>query len=292
MNGTLHATQNWTRQLEDATSRFVDTLAVQTAHVLPRLAFVVLLLLLGALAGWVARRVVRGLVRQVGLEALAERLGVSKLLYRLGTRDSVAQWSGRVAQWTLWLVALLAAADSLNISMVSQGLAAIVAFVPHLVASVAILLLGAALASVLRRVLSTSRPGEVLRSPHHVAAGAYYFIMGISAVMALRQLGIQTELLTVLIAVSGGAFAVATAVSFAFGSAGAMRDFSARQQLSVVVQPGDAVVLDGRRMVLLRYSTTLGILQDEARRVYVVRCSELLDKIGEVELAVPRGDTP
>ena len=86
------------------------------------------ILVLGAtrLVGYIASRLLRGLVRRLtdklGLEVLAEKIGLVRLLYAVGIRQGVASVLGHAAYWAGLLLTGYIALMNLGIEGVNRAL--------------------------------------------------------------------------------------------------------------------------------------------------------------------------
>ena len=72
----------------------------------PRLGAAAGIVLLGLVTAWLLAATTRWVVRRSGLEALAESVGVSRMLYGLGLRQGLPRVCGTVAGWSVVLASL------------------------------------------------------------------------------------------------------------------------------------------------------------------------------------------
>ena len=201
------------------TAATAELWARRLAEWLPRLAAVALLLIVGTVAAVGARRLVRWLVRRSGLEALAERLGTSRVLYAIGLKKGVAGVLGDATLIGVVLMTLSIAAELLGLPIVADAAQALTAFLPRALVAAAILALGVFVADMARNMIaSVSERSGALESPRLVSQIAYWAIVSIAATATADQLGVQTEIVRSLIVVAAGCALAAAGLSLALGS--------------------------------------------------------------------------
>src|SRR5215211_1532630 len=177
--------------------------------------------LLGALAilliGYIIAKVVGGLVSRV-----ANRAGLDRALHggpgggyisRVTSRPSHVV--GTFVFWAIFLGAVSLAATALGIEALTAFVGAVWAFLPNVIAALAIFLvagaLAAAVATLASRVMGDTGLGKV------VATAAPILIMTIATFMILDQLKIAEDIVVITYAALLGAIALGSALAFGLG---------------------------------------------------------------------------
>lgn len=226
---------------------------------IPRVLPVAGILIAGIVVSWIARRVVIWAVRKSGIEAAAERAGVARILYAVGIRTGLATVLGSLV-WICGLVFTISAvAESVGLRLLAEGVAALIAFVPRLLAAVAIVIGGMLLAEILKRLAN-----GVLRSggdndPNLMANIIYYAVITLAAVMAVSQIGFDTSLINALLIVGVGGVLLAVGLAFGLGGKAIFANILARQYVEPLVRVGDRITVGTVSGVVLRYSK-IGLL--------------------------------
>jgi len=268
--------------------RLVDQLLAAA----PKAALVLGVLLAGLIASALLRRLARWAVRHTGLEAAAERAGVAKVLYGVGLKRGLAHFLGQM----VWIAGLLftfaAVAELLGLPAVAAATGAIIGFLPKILAAGAVLVGGLLFGGVLRNLLlRIGRDRADLESPRFVAALVYYLTLTVSVIMAVQQVGLETDLVNALVKIVVAGVTLAAGVAFALGSWRALQNVVARYYCRRVLRPGDRVRVGEREGVLLRFSAVSAIIRGDEREL-IVPCSVLLEQPLEVErgtgIAPPR----
>jgi hypothetical protein len=186
----------------------------------PRLAGAIVVLLIGYLvAKLVAKLIWRGLQRAGFDRALHSGQGgnfVEKVT------QSPSQLVGRLAFWAIFLGALSLAASVLGIAALTAFVGAIWAYIPNVIAALAIFLIAgaiaAAVAGLVGRAMGDTPLGKI------VATAVPVIVMSIAVFMILAQLQIATQIVVITYAALWGAIALGSALAFGLGG----RDVAAR----------------------------------------------------------------
>ena len=259
------------------TVNMLELIWARALQVAPRVLLVLVVLIGGLIVSAILRRLGRWLVRKSGLEALAESVGIAKLLYAVGIKKGLAELVGSLAWLAGVLLTIAAVADLLDLEAVSTITALAIRFLPRLFAASAVLLAGIALASVVRRLVSRfGRRSDDLERPDFVAKLAQYVILTVTVALAADQAGLETDIVYALILVVVGVGLASVGLSFALGARPVFGKLAARHYFAGHAEPGDRVKVGDHEGVVVRYSAVAMVLDLGDGRQLVVPCDQLL----------------
>jgi hypothetical protein len=118
----------------------------EIASWLPAVAAALALVIFGWIAAGLSRAILALLLRRLGFDKLAERVGVTRALSEIGVESLPADFVSRIAYWLILVVFILAAAESLGIGGVDEALTGILAYLPRFIAALLILVFGVIIA--------------------------------------------------------------------------------------------------------------------------------------------------
>src|SRR5581483_4068485 len=200
---------------------------------IPRLVGFIVILVVGLIIAALVEKGLTFILRKVGFDRMANRIGLTRLEQRMNVRLDPAGVLGKIVYWFVLLIFLIPAADALGVPAVSNILNSLVNYIPNVFVAILVLFLGslagAFVADIVRGVVATAKIG----SPNVFAAISRWAIIGFAALIALEQLQIAPSLINELFA--GVVFAVAIAFALAFGLGGqdAARRWLARGESSM-----------------------------------------------------------
>ncbi|HVU65937.1 MAG TPA: hypothetical protein VHD63_02350, partial [Ktedonobacteraceae bacterium] len=175
----------------------------------PRLVGFLVILLVGWLVGIAVDKAITFLLRKVGFERLATRVGMTRMEHRMGMKIDSAQILGRVAFWFIFLLFLVPATDALGLPTVSSTLTGLVDYIPNVFVAILVLFLGTVLGVFAGDIVRGTSAASRMGNPDIPANIARWAIIGFAALIALQQLRIAPALITVLFTAIVGALALA-----------------------------------------------------------------------------------
>ena len=211
--------------------------------------------LLGAalilLLGWAIATLLYSLTDRVldtlGFDGLMTRTGLASAIDRSGVHVDPSNLVAALAKWTVLLVSFMMAADALNLAQVSMGIGAILAYVPNVIAAVAILTLGLLLAGFVARFVRGAAATAGLKTSDMLADLSYWAIAVFASLGAIGQLNIAPTLVQTLYTAVVAAVALAAALAFGLGMRNQARDVVAGRAIAESLHPGDDILVEDVR---------------------------------------------
>lgn len=195
------------------------TKAVLTRSVDFLLVFLAVVLIL--VVGWIIAKVIETLVVRVGrlikLDQLSEKSGLSEFLAKGDIRLSLTELIGAIVYWVVMLVVLVVALNALGLTVAADLLDKIVLYVPNVIASIFILVLGIFVATLVGGVIRTSAANAGIAVANALARVSQAILIIFAIAIALAQLNIRTTLIDVTISIIVGSLGLAFALAFGLG---------------------------------------------------------------------------
>lgn len=245
--------QFWTGLWEDTIGAIVMWI--------PSLLGALALLIIGWLVARLAQFIVRGLLGRLRLDALTERVGISRTLSNAGMDSSVSSLLARLAYWLILFVFILAAVESLGLIGFADTINQLVGYLPNVLAAALILLLGSLIAQVVGDAMRemTTRAG-VTAGPA-LGQVVRYTLLIFAAILALAQLGIQTDLLIIAASSLLVATSLALALAFGIGSRDLARNIMAGFHAKESFEEGQRLNVRGHSGELLSIGTAKSLIK-------------------------------
>lgn len=183
-----------------------------------------ILILLGLVVGWLAKELVYRGLRLLRFDRLCDRLGVGPEIERLGVARSCSYLAGQVVQGIIILTALLAGLNAMRSPWTQNLVERFFLYLPHLLAAFVILLLGALISRFLGRSVLIAAVNRNMPSARLLASLTHIFVMVLTVVAALDELGISRTTIIVTFAILFGGLVTAAAIAFGLGARDLARD--------------------------------------------------------------------
>jgi len=191
---------------------------LQVASFLPKLTAALIILIIGSIIAIAIGKLIRLIVKNLQIDALLEKLGVMAFFQKGEIKFSFATLLGWLVKWFLIVVFLIAAAESLGLSQITEFLNKVVAYFPNVIVAVVILMIGIVLGSFVQNWFKKFLEASKVVSAHFLAGMAKWAIVIFSVLAALSQLKVATSLINTLF--TGFVAMVTIAGGLAFGLGG------------------------------------------------------------------------
>jgi len=181
---------------------------------LPKLIGAFIVLILGLIIGFILSWIARSILRRMGIDKLSRRAGVDAMMHEGGLKSTPSRLIGKVVFWLVVFITLMSATALLGVRELTKLTENFVLFLPKIIVAIVIVVFGFVLANFLRHSVRNGRNSLGLTSTKTLSNLVYSMAVAITLVVALGQLGMNTQLLyNVLITIIASlSFAIALAV--------------------------------------------------------------------------------
>jgi len=251
----------------DALNQSLNLLVQKTSSYLPNILGAIALLI----GGWLLARVLRfACVRIIsGLDSLARRYGMERLLIRVGLERPASELIGSIIYWLVFLVFFAAATETLGLPVIATWLGGVSTYLPRILVGVLILLGG---------FLAGSLAQDAITSAAHAANIAYSVLLGrlayaalllVAVVTGIDQIGIESRFLTLAIAIIVGSLVGAAALAFGLGARTAVSNIIASHYLRQIYKVGQLIKIGEAEGKISEITNTVVILENSNTRLVV-----------------------
>jgi small-conductance mechanosensitive channel len=247
----------WESAFASAVTEFLQ----QAAAYLPSLAAALALVLLGWVVAWLSRLIVSRLLG--GATALAMRQpAIGRALERTGLGQGVITLLSRVVFWFVLALFIAAAVERLHLPIAAALVSAFAAFLPRVFAGIVAGQIS--FATVYRTAVAAGLPQAGL-----LARSVQLILVFFGIVTAADHVGIQSTLLTVVVATAVGAILGGATLAFGLGSRTAVSNIVAVFYLLKTYRVGQIVRIGDIEGEIVEITQTGVFIAAPAGRVLV-----------------------
>ncbi|MEM6261269.1 MAG: hypothetical protein AAGI38_02095, partial [Bacteroidota bacterium] len=177
----------------------------------------IVLLFIGWLIAKVIANIVEKLLRRLKLDELGERLNQSEVLQNSKVKIRPVFILKKFIYWLVLLMFVLMASDYLGLTIVSEQIGKLVAYLPVLLTAGAVFVIGYYIANGVKDLVGSSCKSLGINSWKLISNAVFYILLLTVVVTALNQAGVDTQIITanISIIIAG----VILAFSIAYGLA-------------------------------------------------------------------------
>jgi small-conductance mechanosensitive channel len=168
---------------------------------LARLIGAIVILVIGWIVGMALGRAVAGIADRVGIDRQARSTPLRRMLG--DSRDAVSSFLGKVTKWFVYALAILAAANTLAIPILSQWIATAVSYLPAFIAGLLVIIGGFVVAEFIGDAVERTRAATKTAYATWFATGVRMFLYFTAVVIGLDSMDIDVEILLHVLAGAG-----------------------------------------------------------------------------------------
>jgi hypothetical protein len=193
----------------------VETMWANVMGYLPTLLSVILILIVGWLIASLVQKVITRFLKLARLDSVSEKIGIANILTKGDINYTLSEIIGVLMYWLLMLVVFLMAVNMLQLTVAAELLNQVILYVPNVIASVFILVLGIFFASIIANTVRTTAANAGISQARSLGQFTQVIIVIFTIMEALNQLRIDTTIIQLL--VKAALFAVALGIGLAIG---------------------------------------------------------------------------
>lgn len=253
------------------------SLWTKVAEFLPNLAGALLLLVVGYLVAKGIGVAIRKLLEKLGLDKLTESSGVATAVQSTGLDTSASAIIGKIAYWLIFLLFMIAAADSLGLPRVSDTINGFVQYLPKLIGALLVVIIGLFAAHLVRTAVETASASMQLDYGKPLGTLIYMLIVIVVVSLAIGQLEIETDLLNQVVSIILFAIGAAVALSLGMGTRATAGNIIAGLYARDLFPPGDKITVGDISGRVIEVSTTNTLIELDDGTTYTLPNSVLVE---------------
>ncbi len=187
-------------------------------HLLPSILAAVVVLIIGWIVASGLGKLVQRAIELTQIDDAIDKAGLDRSLSDAGIDFNLAKLIAWLAKWFVLVVVMIAVADILNLTQITDFLQKVALFIPNIIIAVVILLVGLVLGNFTYKVVEKAVKASKLSATAGVLATlAKWSIIVFSFLAALSHLNIAKELIQTLFTGMVGMLALAGGLAFGLG---------------------------------------------------------------------------
>ncbi|MGA9881899.1 MAG: hypothetical protein WA350_04415 [Candidatus Sulfotelmatobacter sp.] len=197
-------------------SQAMHELARGFAHYLPRLIVMLILAFAGWAVAYIAKVVLRSILRLIQFDRLSDNAGASQLLTK-AAMPAATEVLSRFLFWVVWLGFILLGVSVLGILGLQEQIGKFFLFLPRLFVAMFILFFGLLAASFFSRAALLAAVNANVPSPRVLSLAVRSMIIVFVLSIVFEELGIAEQTMLVAFGIGFGALMLGLAIAFGIG---------------------------------------------------------------------------
>ena len=203
----------WAEGLQEA----YTLLLTGAADYVPKIIVAFIVIIVGWLIGAMLGRLVSRLMRVLKVDGFLKSAGTDDLFIKVGIKLNSGAFVGGLVKWFVIVLFLLASFNILGLDQVNTFLQSVLDFLPKLIVSVLILLVGAVVADAVNKVVVRGAKDAGVTTAQMLGGIAKWAILVFAVLISLDQVNITDNLSNILFISFGAMIAIAGGLAFGLG---------------------------------------------------------------------------
>lgn len=195
----------------------LQNLLDQIYDFLPNFFAMLLILIIGFVLGFLAKRLLVLLLKLIKFDRLSFRMGFTNVLSKAGIRRPPSESLGTFVYWILFFVFIMLAINALQVQALDILVAQFFLFVPKLFAGLIILFVGYLISVFLERTVLVAAVNAEVQFARILARGTQILVLVFFLAVALEQLGIGRNIVIAAFSLIFGGIVLAIALALGLG---------------------------------------------------------------------------
>lgn len=272
-------------QIENIRDAFIAYLHRFTES-LPNFLLALTLLFVGWLAARFLSAMVIKLLRLVKISSLTKgKVAPPEILSKIPIPDLI----GNLVYFITLLFFIVTASDLLGWQVISNQVNILINFLPTLFSGIFLFAIGYYIANFVSDIIKATTLSIGMAAGRALSGFAFYFILLITSLTALDQIGIDTTIIRSNLVVIIGAVMLAASVSYGIASRDVLSNMLASYFSRRAFTLGQTIKVDDVEGMIIRMESTYVVLQTPTEQV-VIPTRELITKKVHITKQSPFGD--
>jgi len=224
------------------------------------------------LVGWISAYLARAFIRRVlvaAVDRLARNRSIGRALERTGIRQRLLWLIGGGAYWIILILFFAAAAEQLQLNVLTALANNLASYLPRLLLGLVIVLAGFLGGNLAYGAVSAAATTAGVRDGNVFGRAIQILLFFMGFVVGAEQIGIQSTLLTVMVAIVFGTAFGGAALAFGLGSGLAASNIISAHYLMKTYRPGQVIRIGSIQGRILDITRTDVILETPEGQVLI-----------------------
>lgn len=266
--------------------KIVEELLLNFAAIVDNILGALAVLLIGWLVASIVAKIVKKLLKGIGIDRLAARLNEIEVIHKSNLKIEPSVLLSKILYYLLFFVFIIAATDVLGMEAVTLLMGNLLNYIPKLLSALVVFVIGVLVADFLKKIVLTTCQSLGIPAASTIANVVFYFLFLNVIMITLSQAGIDTDFIQDNISIILAGVVLAFAIGYGLASRQIVSNFLSSFYNKEKLRVGDVIGIGGVKGTVIEIDNNSFTLQSEDRKI-VVPLSKLSSENVEVFSAAP-----
>lgn len=206
----------------------------------PKIAFAIIIFLIGWICAVLLKKIVSKLLKALGLDVLSEKAGLKHFLEKGGVGKKLSSIAGLLFYWIIIFSALVMAFNTLELDTTSQLIQQTLSYIPKFIVALILLAMGIFLSQFIGKLVEAASHLASIHFYRVLGKAARYLVMALAIMICLEYLGVAKTSIVIIF----GAVPLIASLLFIIGGREIVSSVLAGRILMEEYKQGDMIEFD------------------------------------------------
>lgn len=246
-------------------TQLFNNLYTEFIHLIPKIILAIVVLIIGLGLAWIVKRMIIKFILFLDRN-INEKL--RKRLITVNLEDS-ANFIGKMFFWTIQFISIAIITHILGIPLLTVWLGGLVTYVPNIFAAVIIVFAGIIAGKLVGDLIGSAAIRTGFVTGKRLGLFVQYNILFISIIIAIDQIGIDIQFLTIILTIILASLLFGAALAFGLGAQSSIGNILGAYYLNKVYREGNTIQIGDIVGIIVKITPTAVFLETETGQVMI-----------------------
>ncbi|WP_179345233.1 mechanosensitive ion channel family protein [Winogradskyella ursingii] len=259
----------------------LKTMWLEISAIFPNIIGTLFILIIGFFIAKIVTKIIRKALTLAKVNKLDDKINQIEIIEGKSFNFNTIKVITSFVKWVIYIMLIIMASDIMGLTIISEQIGELLAYLPQLFTALLIFMLGLLFANFIKVGLISVFQSMGVAGGRIIGRIVFFLLLTFISVTALNQAGVDTEIITQNLVMIMAAFLLAFAIAFGLGArevvSKVLRTFYARKTFHL----GQKIMFNNKMYTIESVENISAILKNEEGRL-VVPINDLVEK--QIEL--------
>lgn len=196
----------------------LESMVTTVSGVLPTILGALLMLFIGWIVARSVAFIIRKLLKNLKFDTLAEKPPFAEYFERADIKTKPSMVAGKFAYWTIYLLFIVTAAETLGFEVVSTEISKLIGYLPQLFSAMVIFIIGVYIITFIRDFIRAATASMGMSAGKFISGFVFYLLFTMLTLTTLEQAGIKINNISLYLSIILSAVLLSFAIAYGFAS--------------------------------------------------------------------------
>lgn len=246
-------------------NQLINDLITSFIHLIPRIIMAIIVLLIGLLLAWVTQKLIKKFILYLDRN-INERLKIRLLAVDL---KNSAVFIAKTFFWIILIISVVIVTQILGLPILTTWISGLITYVPNIIAAVVIVFFGIIVGKLVGDLTVSAASRTGISNGIQLGKFVQYNILFISIIIAIDQIGIDIQFLTIILTIVLAALLFGAALAFGLGARTSISNILGSYYAQKIYQEGNTVQIGEIEGIIIKFTPTYVLLETKSGRILI-----------------------